>query len=219
MSPRRAFPWLPTSMALVAIPILLGFGVWQLQRAQWKAGLLAQFETNASLPAATPGIDAPADLTQLPFRHVLLDGLDCPVEHERVVAGRNSVGQVGYAYVFRCRWPEPQPTATDDRQYVLVNAGWSARPDIKGSEIGGSPHARFRPAKGMLVPGRTPADPMTFVFDGMAHPLEPGAPPTLDTIPDNHLSYAIQWFSFAAILAVIYGLWLRRWLAQRPPRA
>ena len=44
-------------------------------------------------------------------------------------------------------------------------------------------------------------------------PLLPSAPPTIDTIPNNHLSYAVQWFSFAAILAIIYGLWMRRRLA------
>lgn len=38
------------------------------------------------------------------------------------------------------------------------------------------------------------------------------APPSPDTIPNNHLSYAVQWFLFAGIAAVIYALALRqRW--------
>ena len=42
--------------------------------------------------------------------------------------------------------------------------------------------------------------------------LEASAPPSPDTIPNNHLSYAIQWFLFAGIAVVIYVLALRgRW--------
>jgi surfeit locus 1 family protein len=36
--------------------------------------------------------------------------------------------------------------------------------------------------------------------------LEPSASPSIATIPNNHRSYALQWFSFAAIALVIYGL-------------
>ncbi|HNJ47416.1 MAG TPA: SURF1 family protein, partial [Novosphingobium sp.] len=34
-------------------------------------------------------------------------------------------------------------------------------------------------------------------------------------IPNNHLSYAVQWFLFAATALVIYGLALRKRLAAR----
>ena len=45
------------------------------------------------------------------------------------------------------------------------------------------------------------------------HPLpglagNPGA--NMADVPNNHLSYAVQWFAFAAIALVIYGLALRR---------
>ena len=39
--------------------------------------------------------------------------------------------------------------------------------------------------------------------------LEASAPPSLETIPNNHRSYAVQWFLFAAIAAVIYVLAVR----------
>jgi surfeit locus 1 family protein len=42
--------------------------------------------------------------------------------------------------------------------------------------------------------------------------LTASAPPSPDTIPNNHFSYAIQWFLFAGIAVVIYVLALRgRW--------
>ena len=40
--------------------------------------------------------------------------------------------------------------------------------------------------------------------------LQASAPPSLDDIPNNHLSYAVQWFLFATVALVIYGLALRR---------
>ena len=39
--------------------------------------------------------------------------------------------------------------------------------------------------------------------------LSASAPPSPVTIPNNHLSYAIQWFLFAGIALVIYVLALR----------
>ena len=39
---RRGFPVLPTLMVLIAVPILIGFGFWQLQRMQWKDALLVE---------------------------------------------------------------------------------------------------------------------------------------------------------------------------------
>jgi cytochrome oxidase assembly protein ShyY1 len=40
--------------------------------------------------------------------------------------------------------------------------------------------------------------------------LVASAVPSPDSIPNNHLSYAIQWFLFAAAAALIYDLALRR---------
>ena len=43
-----------------------------------------------------------------------------------------------------------------------------------------------------------------------ANGLEASAPPSLKDVPNNHLAYAVQWFLFAGIAAIIYGLALRR---------
>jgi cytochrome oxidase assembly protein ShyY1 len=46
--------------------------------------------------------------------------------------------------------------------------------------------------------------------------LETVAPPTLASISNNHRSYAFQWFAFAGIAALIYGLALRlRWKKEQ----
>jgi cytochrome oxidase assembly protein ShyY1 len=49
------------------------------------------------------------------------------------------------------------------------------------------------------------------VADRAPQGLERLKPPTLDSIPNNHRFYALQWFFFAAAALVIYGLALRKW--------
>jgi len=44
--------------------------------------------------------------------------------------------------------------------------------------------------------------------------LEPAAPPSPKIIPNNHRSYAVQWFSFAAIALIIYALALQKRMKQ-----
>ena len=47
--------------------------------------------------------------------------------------------------------------------------------------------------------------------------LAASAPPSPDIIPNNHLSYAVQWFLFAGIALVIYTIALRqRWMKEEP---
>jgi cytochrome oxidase assembly protein ShyY1 len=46
--------------------------------------------------------------------------------------------------------------------------------------------------------------------------LEPSAPPSIRAIPNNHRSYALQWFSFAAIALIIYGLAVRKRMKEEP---
>ena len=40
--------------------------------------------------------------------------------------------------------------------------------------------------------------------------LEANPGPDLSAVPNNHLAYAVQWFLFAAVAAVIYAIALRR---------
>ena len=46
----RRIPILPTIIVVVAIAIMIGLGVWQLQRAKWKEGLLARYYQAENLP-------------------------------------------------------------------------------------------------------------------------------------------------------------------------
>lgn len=183
-------------MVTIAIPALLGFGFWQLQRMHWKEALLTDLSRNVSAPRLDIGSGAIPHDAQ--FRQVRLQ-LTCDEAPTALRAGRNGHGQSGYSHIASCR------TAAEP---ILLDAGWSSRPDP--ATLGGEPHM----VEGTLVPAAEGG--WLLVSANSQPPLVPSAPPGPETISNNHFSYAIQWFSFAAILAVIYGLWLRRWLA--PPR-
>lgn len=193
-------------MVILAVPTLIGFGIWQLQRAQWKEALLADLERNTQAPLVVLG---PGALPQgLDFRRVRMT-LDCTDAAPQPKAGRNHAGQSGYAVTFTC---------SGHGATIQLNAGWGPRANSWANVSGFPPPTPFA-IEGVLV--RMPASDgpaWTLVASTAPPPLVPSAPPTIDTIPNNHLSYAVQWFSFAAILAVIYGLWLRRRLASRRPR-
>ncbi len=207
---RRGFPVLPTLMVALAVPTMIGFGVWQLQRLQWKTEMLERMASNSDLPVAE--IDLNATPETMLFRRVRANVQCISGPQER--AGRNRDGQSGYSVIFpMCNVANPEERTG---LMMAVNAGWMTRP-------GGSADAA--PPKGLLtgvvVPSGVGSGMQGYglVLDTAEPPLVPSAPPGLDTISNNHLSYAIQWFSFATILVVIYGLWLRRWLATNRPRS
>lgn len=186
-------------MVALALPVLLGFGIWQLQRAEWKAGVLADLGRNQALPLVDLGAGPiPADSQ---FRLVRLR-LACTGGLAQLKAGRSLDGRAGYSHLVPCRAGDTP---------VTRDAGWSPRPDPV-TIPGGT--AIF---EGRLV--KAPGGSWVLVDAVSGPPLAPSAPPGPETISDNHLSYAVQWFSFAAILAVIYALWLRRWLASNRPAA
>ncbi len=89
---------------------------------------------------------------------------------------------------------------------MSVEVGWSKNPNAKVNWSGG-------PVSGMIAPDRRSG--MRLVAASAPPGLEPSRPPSLESVPNNHRAYALQWFGFAAIALVIYGLALRRRLADR----
>jgi cytochrome oxidase assembly protein ShyY1 len=91
---------------------------------------------------------------------------------------------------------------------MSVAVGWSKNPNAKVNWAGGA-------VSGIIGPDRLSR--MRLVAASAPPGLEPSAPPSIGTIPNNHRSYAVQWFSFAIIALVIYGLALRKRLKDEQP--
>jgi cytochrome oxidase assembly protein ShyY1 len=182
---------LPSIIVLAAVALMVGLGFWQLQRAKWKEALLAKYAQADRLPPiAFPTVPLRSD--QLPlFRHAT--GVCLRVVRERAVAGENRAGEPGFAHIVDCSTGAEGPG-------MSVEVGWSKDPRTRVNWRGG-------PVSGVIGPDRLMR--MRLVAATAPPGLEASAPPSIDVIPNNHRSYAIQWFAFAAVAIVIYGLALR----------
>lgn len=185
----RRLPVLPTIIVALAVATMIGLGVWQLQRMSWKNNLLKSYAAAQGLPPiAWPG---EVDRNEPPlFRR---SAANCEkVLGWRSTSGRNLRSQSGWVHIARCRTPNGA-----EWQAVM---GWSERPNSPawtGGRVGG-----------IIAPDSEHV--IRLIADKPAPGLQRARPPSVEDIPNNHFGYAIQWFLFATIAAVIYALALRR---------
>jgi cytochrome oxidase assembly protein ShyY1 len=204
-------PFAATLVVLLAVAAMIGLGIWQLQRLHWKDALIARYAASANLPPiAFPDRYPVGD--DILFRHTT--GLCQRVTGWAAEAGRGKSGGPGWRHIATCPTQPGRPP-------VKVDVGVSSNPSAPawpGGDVSGT--ISWAPQHGSMI-GRlwraeARRDPM-IVADRPAAGLEASLPPSASDIPNNHLSYAVQWFFFAATAAVIYALALRRrMIADRP---
>ncbi len=230
---------------LLCVAVLIGLGLWQLDRLQWKEDMLARISAGIALPAQDFATVYNTSSNQPDFRHVSLDGAVIS-QKPLFVYGRTRDGVAGVHVLCLVE-------ATGGL-HVLLDRGFVSLPvdekkadapvtfPVDGVVRVAQPKARFEPqndaAKNqwfwMDVTDMTralrpddhagSAKSLDDVIDlqGLAgvyvEALKPTAPdgpvPTadhlLENIPNNHLQYAITWFSLASVLIVMYGVWVVR---------
>lgn len=188
----RKLPLLSTLIVAAAVATMIALGVWQLQRKHWKESLLARYQTAEAMSSDVLWPRSPAEIERALYRHARLS---CDrVSGISAVAGSSAQGQSGWAHVATCQ--------LDGGGEAVVALGWSREPaDVAwgGGEVSGFVAPAAKGAARLIA-----SPPQA----GLA---QLAAPDPLD-IPNNHLSYAVQWFLFAATAGVIYVLALRkRW--------
>jgi surfeit locus 1 family protein len=231
---RPRFPVVLTVLAAVLLGVLLALGVWQVQRMQWKEGLIAGAEAAADKP---PLPLAEALKVENPeFRRVVLTcrGLSAApyVELQSIMDGEGGVRLVSACAV------DGGPTLLVDRGFVSAEV--SARPSVKAADtmpvvIAGvlrrspPPSAMTPPPAGNHFYGRDAeamaralkiegaVSPFTVFATTSTNPdwlaLKPSAPPA--AFSNNHLGYALTWFGLAAALIAFYGVLLRRRMTRK----
>lgn len=187
----RRLPVFPTLLVLVAAGVMVLLGVWQLQRLREKESLLARYRVSHTMATEVPWPANAQAAQAVLYRRSRL--LCLRVADQGGVAGRNARREAGLAQYAQCTLP--------DGSQARVVLGWARDPAIKGDWRGGE-------VRGIIAPGpRLVADP---ALGG----LEANERPDPAEIPNNHLAYAVQWFFFAATALVVYGVALRRRLAN-----
>lgn len=189
----RRLPLIPTLIVLAAVGVMIALGFWQLDRRAQKEAMLASYARAQTISAEIAWSADPAAQEAALFRRTTFD---CRVEGKDMpIAGYDRKGTVGWAHSVTCVLP------AGNRAEVVL--GW-AKDLAERQWSGGTVRGVIAPGAGKSV--RVIADPP---LAGLAA----SALPDPATIPNNHWSYAIQWFLFAGVALLIYGLALRKRLA------
>ena len=196
----RRLPLIPTLVVALAALLMIALGCWQLfDRLPKKQAFLAQLAANpAKPPVAFPSI--PTDKSLL-YRRTSAFCLE-PVSWRTEGAGR-----FGWRFIAQCRTGAEGPGFAVE---VGISRDPDAKPRWRGGEVRGM--IALAPVHRSLIGNLFSNAPDTLMI--VADTPPPGfgrAPrPTIDSIPNNHLAYGVQWFLFAGIAIGIYALALRR---------
>jgi surfeit locus 1 family protein len=201
----KRLPIIPTMLVLIAVAAMVALGVWQLDRRGEKEGLIAQLSANRNLPPMVYPERAPVS-NEAMFRKSRVTCLR--VTGWRVTGGATPTGQGGYRHIAECVTGAEGPGALID---MGVAANPAFKPDWRGGAVDGLITTEPNQASilGKAFGSAPPLRPM-LVADVPAKGLAASAPPSTAGISNNHLAYAVQWFLFAGVALIIYGLALWR---------
>jgi len=230
-TPRRRPAWIPTVAAIVTVAVCVAAGNWQHRRMQEKEALEAQIAATASAPAV-PLPPGAVDWRAWRFRSVTLAGT---FDAQRQIIIDNAVhsGRVGYTVVTPLLLADGRVVMVD-RGFVLAGPSRAVLPNVRPPsgtvtlrgridfpptgylDLGGAPAAkgvlwqhldpaRFAAATGVKVlPVVIEATAAPVPDDGL---IRERPPPDLGT--DTHRIYMVQWYTFAALAAILW-LWFNR---------
>lgn len=236
MSARRGLA-APTIFAVIGVAILVGLGVWQLERKIWKENLIASM--TARLERAPQPLPPKADWQQLnqqndEFSRVRFHADFLPDRNALVYSAgsalRSDVKGPGYWVFAAARLPDGGVIAVDRGFVPLDKKDAAAGAPTGASDIVGV--LRWPEQPGMFTPPANdeagvwylrdvPAmakalgwGPVAPFYIAQESPVPPGGLPKpgklVVKLPDNHLQYAITWFGLALALIAVYSVWLGR---------
>lgn len=223
----RPLLW-PTVFVVAALPVLVGLGTWQLQRLDWKLGILAAMEERLGAPAIDMATATPAPQDE--YRRYRVTGKFLPdVEFHWLTVSE----KYGISYeVF-------SPFKLEDGRSVIVNRGLIPA-ELKdpatrrqtgvagetGATISFEAIARVSQTPGALdaendiaaniwftrdiaamigQAGEGSYIPLYLERDGLVAPDDWPKPDVAGvTLVNNHLDYALTWFGLGVVLVAIY---------------
>ncbi len=215
--------WLPSLLVAALLPVLLGLGVWQLERAAQKQALLdAEAQARVAAPLTLDALEA---LPAPAFHRVRLYGrLDAA--HSLLLDSRSRHGQVGVELL--------QPLYDElSARWVWVNRGWLAWPDRRQPVRFSTPDVALALSAWVHTGAATAFElqaPATQGWPRLVSRLElaalwdelgrqgsalelrlaPGPAalavdwPLLASGPERHYGYAVQWFALALALLLLF---------------
>lgn len=182
----RRIPLFATVLVGLAVATMVALGLWQLERKHWKDALLERYAAASGNRGEVPFPRTSGEREAALYRRSSVECLR--VDGRQAVSGRNAAGEAGWAYTVRC--------ALRGGGEATVVLGWSHRPgDVEWNQ---------GHVSGVIGPG---ADgDVRLITEPPQAGLAANATPDPREVPNNHLSYAVQWFLFAICATVIYAL-------------
>ena len=199
------WPIFTTIIVAAAVAVMIALGVWQLQRGTEKAALRQTYAHNLTLPAmAYPAMDSTD--AEVMFRTVSANCLR--VVGWTTTGGTTAADVSGWRHIATCATGAEGPGFLADLgvgQDPATPAVWRGGP-VRGIAVN-EPQTY-----GLITKlfGNPPKPRLMIIAETPAPGLVASRRPDPANISDDHLSYAIQWFIFAAAAAIIYVLALRR---------
>lgn len=211
----------PLVFGILGVGVLVSLGKWQLDRLAWKKGVLAEIEARiAADPVPLPAeVDPEADR----YRPVEVSGRIGP-DALRVLVSQKRVG-AGYRLI--SGFDTGTRRVLLDRGFIPVD---EEIPDAPAREVTVTGNLHWPDDRLDTTPDNDVAGNMWFARDVaqmaqeldtepllvIARELDPPEPSIrplpVDTsgIPNDHLEYAVTWFSLAVIWAAMTGFFIRR---------
>ncbi len=208
-------------VGMLGTGIFLSLGIWQVQRLAWKEALLAEITQKvAAAPVsvpATPRIDT-ENLLSVSARGTL------GFERIRVLVSQKQKG-AGYRIISALQMEDRRILV--DRGFVFVSKDIPPPPEgeitVTGNLLWPQETDRFTPPPDLSnviwfardvagLANRLGTEPVLLVAREII-PQENGIEPlpvSTAMIPNNHLQYAITWFSLAVIWVVMSAYFLYR---------
>ena len=222
----------PTLFTVPGVLILMALGIWQVERLHWKEALIARRDAAvAAAPIAPP--QNLAEAQGLEFHHIVAAGT-FDNARELFLAASSDSGESGYEVITPLRLGDGR-TLFVNRGFIPLDLKDPAK--RAAGQLAGPVRVlgllRLGPVQkpSFFLPDNRPdlnlwfwvdlramaakdgiADPVPFYIDADNTPNPGGWPRggvTRLDLPNNHLQYAITWFSLAVALIVIYVLYHR----------
>ncbi len=224
----------PLVMSVGGFVAMMALGIWQVERLQWKENLIHTIEVASK---QSPLMQLPRDEAEREAQHfytVRLTGHYEP-EHEFDIAARYYKSRLGYSVITPFRIDE----GADAGKLVLVNRGWIPATEKDGAARDAglegthtiTARIRISNERNRFTPANQPERNIWFgrdVAEMAAHAKLTVEPITLDRIDtqddaalpipsdgtvnlrNDHLGYAITWFSIGLAILVISLLYHRK---------
>lgn len=217
---------IPLIFGLAGAGVLISLGVWQVQRLAWKEAILTEIETRISAPpVALPATPDPVADKYLPVNvtgDFIGQSLRVLVSQKNIGAGYRIISafetagrriMVDRGFVRVDAEGIPAPAATVD---ITGNLHWPQEIDSYTPAPDKARNIWFARDVGVMAQ-ELGTEPILLVARQTSETDPLATPLPVDTagIPNDHLNYAMTWFSLAAIWLAMTGILLWR-TTQKP---